>query len=108
MASFKELSGIMGEKAAVQLSVVFGGARIYVPVAADPDGWLSKAIGGAAANALCRAYGGEQTDIPVGPGKSVRLRERIESMVKEGKTLNQIARQLVLSEREVRKLLNAP
>ena len=73
MASFKELSGIMGEKAAVQLSVVFGGARIYVPVAADPDGWLSKAIGGAAANALCRAYGGEQTDIPVGPGTALLL-----------------------------------
>jgi hypothetical protein len=107
LASFAELREVVGERAAVRLSVVFGGTRLYIPVRADPGGWLAQAIGIDAANALCRAFNREQIDIPLGPGKLTRQREKIVAMRSRGMSERAIALDLDMTERQVRYILSS-
>jgi hypothetical protein len=106
MACSNELSQILGPEAALQLSVAFGGTRIYVPVVPGAEDEIAQAIGIDAARKLSRAYGGEQIEVPVGPGKPLRLRARIEALLAQGKSQRDIARELVLSERMVRHIIS--
>src|ERR1041384_8581204 len=106
MACPNELSHILGPQAALQLSVAFGGTRIYVPVMPEAGDEIAQAIGIEAAGKLSAAYGGEQIDVPMGPGKVLRLRARIEALLSQGKSERDIGRELVLSERMVRRILS--
>ncbi len=107
MASFAELREVVGEAMAVRLSVVFGGTRIYVPARPVPGGWLAEAIGIEAVNALCRAFNGEQIEIPLGPGKRARQREKVVALRSRGMGTRAIALALDITERQVRNILGS-
>ena len=104
MPRWEEIGRVVGNDAALQLSVTFGGARIYVPV--DPPAQFIDVIGIDAAARLSHAWGGEQIDVPARPGKAARLKARVSALLDQGLSCREIARQLAITERHARRVLH--
>lgn len=104
-AEFRGLPGILariaevaGIDAARKLSVDFGGTTVYVPER-DKENALTRSIGAEAAAKIIRRFGSGHIDIPM--ARSWHLRETIEKMLRERKTVAEIARQLRCHQRTV-------
>jgi len=104
MPRWEEIGRVAGDEAALQLSIKFGGTRIYVPVV--PDRQLVEAVGAEAAARLSSAWGAEQIDVPARPGKTARLKDRVRALLGQGLSCREIARQLAITERHARRVLH--
>ena len=104
----QSLSEIIGDKAAITLLDKKGGGRIYIPAHLSDDHWLIALIGRKAAIALVEQISingsGDQIELPVGSTGRERLyrRER-DKLLKAGKSNSQIARELGVTDRAVRR-----
>jgi hypothetical protein len=93
-----QFADIIGEEAAVRLSVRYGGRRLYVPIDPPPGGDLAQLIGVKAAYLLARRFGGVSFEMPLERGK----RERIIHLSNRGKTVREIAEIVGCTERHVK------
>lgn len=91
-----QFADIIGEEAALRLSVRFGGRRLYIPK--EPTGELVQLIGQKAAELLSRRFGGVHFEMPLERGK----RERIIHLSRRGKTVREIAELVGCTERHVK------
>lgn len=96
-STLSQVAAIIGDDAAVLLSVRFGGRRIYIPKNPS-DTTLAQVIGFKAASLLARQLGGTIVEMPIGRGK----RERILILTDNGRTVAEIAEVVGVTERHVK------
>jgi Homeodomain-like domain len=94
----EQLADIIGEAAAVLLSVRFGGRRLYIPKDPIATSDLVGVIGLKASLLLARRFGGVHLEMPLERGK----RERIVQLSNGGKTVREIAEAVGCTERHVK------
>ena len=80
--SWPELVRVMGEQAALDMCVNYGGRPVYI--GKRPSETLLFAIGEHAALALCKEYGGTEIIPPIGPRKGPTNKERAIQMLENG------------------------
>jgi DNA-binding NarL/FixJ family response regulator len=97
-----ELEGIIGRDAALKFTAARGGTRVYIPARVSGDHWIVKAIGAEAAFKLCAHFTfgrrGISIDIPLLPKDII-----IKGLSAKGASPRQVARQLGITERTVRR-----
>jgi len=101
---YSELSEVIGEKATKALCEAFGGTTIYVPYRAYRGHPLAAIIGIEALDALSKYLRVGRTGVRLSLPRGVMprmLRERIETMDKEGKSAREIALACRVHERTV-------
>lgn len=87
---------------ALRLADEFGGQRIYVPMAIKKDHDIARVIGVKAASALAEVHGGSWIIVPLGPNASAaRVRRTIVKLLREGKSSQDVVRQLRCHSRTV-------
>jgi hypothetical protein len=89
----------IGEEAALQLAVRFGGRRLYIPKEPPPESEIVQAIGADAAALLAKQFGGVHFEMPLERGK----RERIVALSTQANapSVGDIARVVGCTERHV-------
>ncbi len=104
-ASLMDVGETLGRRVALNLMASFGGLEVKFPVRPKPDHPVVKALGETDALALCKFLGGQQVYVPHNkPARSRRA--EVVSLHEEGVDLAAIARQLGLSQRYVRMIVN--
>lgn len=98
--SLESIAKIAGEDAAIQISIDFGGTRIYIPQSPGEHAPLTICVGLDAAKKIAQTYGGMNLTVPVTVGK----RAEIENLNKQGYTAAQIARKVRCSMSMVNKV----
>lgn len=68
-----QVAAVTGQEAALRLAGAYGGRRIYIPHAPQPEGRLARTIGLDAARRLAAAFGGITLQIPIRLGRRVRI-----------------------------------
>lgn len=101
--SYPELIDLIGEDVARRLCAVHGGVPIYVPRRAAPGGKLERIVGLRALAELAAKYGGAYIAVPNGR-KAERYKARVIALIDKGRPLRDIALELGLTERYVRRL----
>jgi len=94
------ITKLVGEDAAEQISMEFGGVRLHIPCSPGKNSPLSVVVGLDAAKKIAQTYGGMYFDVPVSLGKRARIVELSKMNVPAGK----IARTLWCTERYVFKV----
>lgn len=98
---FEELVDVIGPTGAALLAAEKGGQRIYIPVSADDDHWLTMLLGRNVADTLCRHFchtRGMQIIVPIGDQSNRAQRRRtVEMMLDDGASINDIASALAIS-----------
>ena len=95
---------VAGDAAAAALARERGGIRCYIPAQVRDGHWLTELVGLEAAEAICRAIGGGEVEVPLaGAGLTGRTRRRMAEMIRNGLPAPRIARTLGISERTVRR-----
>jgi ActR/RegA family two-component response regulator len=114
-ADYSYLPGVLAEiaeiaslKAALAVAEVKGGARVYIPARAPDNHWLTKCVGRAAADKICKHFANDERGmeilIPLGPTAGWgAVRRRIYALLDEGRNAADIARRLKIHERTVRR-----
>jgi|GEM_PF-1583275 len=96
-----------GLKAAVAFAKARGGGRAYIPAPQALHGkhWLAMAVGLEAAQAIAKALGGGEVEVPLGPfaGNRAQVWAAIERGLKDGLAAEQVARQVGVATRTVRR-----
>ena len=100
LSTLELLAEVIGESAAVRLSVRYGGRRLYIPKEPAPAGDFVGAIGYKNALLLAARYGGTHMEMPLERGK----RERIVMFSKRGLTVSAIAEVVGCTERHVKQV----
>lgn len=93
LSMLQNLIDLIGRDAAA----AFGGTRVYIPQAPEPDDTLSALIGHLPACALAQIFGGDRLEVPNPPPRRMRILELRAS----GLTINAIARTLGCTRRRV-------
>jgi len=92
---FKELAEVAGVDAAIRLSALKGGVRVYIPEsgALPEDHWLIEAIGQEPGRKIADRFGGGHFTVPMGPlaGNRNKMREIIRQALEAGMTVDQVA-----------------
>lgn len=101
--SYADLVEALGEAKALELSKARGGRGLYVPAPGrlGPSTPVVQLLGVDAAEALSGRYGGTTIEIPMTQGKRARVWELREA----GRTVPQIAREMLCHERTVYNIL---
>lgn len=94
-----ELSGLLGNDAAMAIARSLGGVEVYVPARPDTGHKLARLVGSGGMKALCEAYGGIAVIMP--NVKHSSRKERILSLLGKGKTRREIAETCGVTERYV-------
>jgi len=97
----KDMVSLIGIDRAARLIAAFGGMRLYVPHAPEPNDTLSELIGFDAACALARIYGGNRIDVPNPTPRGIQILELRAS----GVSIDGIARALHCTRRRVFQVL---
>jgi hypothetical protein len=97
----KDIVSLIGVDRAARLIAAFGGMRLYVPHAPEPDDTLSGLIGHDAAWALARVYGGDRIDVPNPTPRRIQIVELRAS----GVSIDAIARSVRCTRRRVFQVL---
>jgi len=97
----KELISMIGIEGAARLIAAFGGLRVYVPHAPEPDDALSETVGYDAALTLAKGFGGDRIDIPNPPPRGTQILE----MRASGVSIDDIARSQRCTRRRVYQVL---
>lgn len=91
----EDLQLCLSTESIVALTRAKGGQRIYIPADIDADHWLAELLGLDDARALSDYFctnGGTQIIVPmIHGGNRAERRRRVQKMLDEGKTLNEIA-----------------
>jgi hypothetical protein len=110
-----EIASVVGVPAALAIAERVGGTRVYIPSHVGDDHWLVEAVGREAAVKICELFAvdgsrGQRVDMPVAAigGRAYRafrqqLARRVHKLDKEGKSARQIALEVGLTERGVRR-----
>lgn len=101
---FGQLIGLVGFRAAMELSRQWGGRAIYIPYKPSAGSPLVAVIGQAAADTLARRYGGADLVVPITQGK----RARVWQLRRAGASVAQIARDMGYTERAIYYILAEP
>jgi len=96
-----ELAAVVGEAAAVALCGAFAGRALYVPRAPGPDHPVTRLVGAEAAALLGDYFHSTRLEFPVAPAK----RRRILQLAACGWKNGEIAAELLVTDRFVRKVL---
>ncbi|MFQ5533454.1 MAG: Mor transcription activator family protein [Sphingomonadales bacterium] len=106
----RDMADRLGLEATLALVLVFGGTYLRVPKRANPDGAIAAAVGIDAASRLSHHFGGERLEMPRAAAALTRHeRASILAQVSAGAiTVGGAARQLNLTTRWVRELVNRP
>lgn len=105
----EELRRLIGSSAALKLVERFGGTRVYVPARAALSQELVKTIGLQAAKALAREYGGDAFELPRCAARLRAVRNaEIRAQYDAGKSAAALARDFILTERHVWRILAEP
>lgn len=102
--SFHTIADVIGEDAALQLSLAFRGLRIYVLKSYNDQHPMVKAIGRTAANQMAEFFGGSTIDVPSTPGLKAEVFRLADAGIL---TRDEIAAQLYISRRQVYRWLEA-
>lgn len=96
------IAELIGEEAALRLSVQFGGLQLYIPTTSrlKEAAELVRTIGDVAARTLARQFGGTTMMVPIG------RRAHILQLAKRGEKRHEIASLVGCTERYVYKVLN--
>lgn len=103
-----EIAGIVGDSATRSLVHVYPGTRLYVPTTPklNPRHPIAALIGMDLARKLCERFGGELIELPTGGALSVLARNvEIRRLYRNGRTIDDIARQYQLARRHVRRIV---
>ena len=104
-ASLQDVAETLGLRVAVALIEHFGGLEVKFPVAPRPDHPVINALGETDGYALCDFLAGQQIYVPHGkPARS--LRAEVIALDAAGLDRATIARQIGISQRYVRMLIN--
>lgn len=93
----RSIAKVVGEEAAVGISIRFGGRRLYIPQQPTTESELVLLIGRGAAQRLSKRYGGTWIDVPISAGKRARIIE----LCQADRTKSDIAEIIGCSERYV-------
>jgi len=100
-----EVAEVAGLKAALELAAARGGNRAYIPSCCGDDHWLVRAVGRAAADAICAHFAvpsGIEIDIPRGPtGRQAQYYRDLARLIGEGRSSSEITQALGISRRTV-------
>ena len=101
--ALREIAELIGLPAALTLSRVYGGRRLYVPRRYDPEHPLVKLLGHQAAIRLIDNYGGlEHFDVPMAASLTRELRNRaIRRDRARGDSCSTLARRYQMTERTI-------
>lgn len=89
-----EVVGVIGQKAANELTERLGGIPINIPHSPDMNSMVVLAIGKDAAIKLCAAFGGTRLQLPSKASLAARSRKRaIEADIRSGMSHRDIAQQ---------------
>lgn len=103
-----EIAEVAGVVAALQIAEARGGTRVHFPARAPDGHWLVELVGREAADKLCVHFQvdrrrGNRVDVPLGP-KNFYARARRQALaLRDEKSVMQIALELQVSDRVVRK-----
>lgn len=100
----QELADTIGREPALVLAEEFGGVSEYIPLKAKSNHKFAKQIGMERMSILCETYGGIWMTIPRGVNLDPK-KPQIQKMLGQ-KSHRQIARELGVSERYVRRIAN--
>ncbi|WP_146010355.1 hypothetical protein [Acidimangrovimonas sediminis] len=98
------MADALGVKLVLELMQAFGGRELWIPKSAGPDHELAKVLGEEPANALCKFIGNTAIYIP--HGKAGQVLRNVHELEARGLKKGQIARELGISQRHVRRLAN--
>ncbi len=112
-----EIAQVAGLRAALALSCDYGGGRVYIPARVGETHWLVRCVGREAADKICahfsatihnereRSSHGVALIVPLGDHAFYqRARAAAERLTDDGKSQNEIARQIGVSIRTVRRV----
>jgi len=102
VALIDDLRGLLGEQATKTLVLSYGGSKIYVPIAPNPEHRITKLIGAEPTAALCRRFGGEYIDVPI----RMIDRKRILELAAQDWSASDIAREVGCTRRWVDRILH--
>jgi hypothetical protein len=99
----RQIADELGEEMARMLIGGFGGTRLYIPLRPHDASPIVRTLGGDAARALGRRFGGEAVDVPLHKMRADRRRDRaaILKLREDGRSIAEIARGIGCSERHV-------
>ena len=97
----KDIVSLIGIEDAARLIAAYGGMRLYVPHAPEPDDTLSQTVGHESAVLLAQVYGGDRIDVP----NPTPRRFRIIELRASGVSIDVIARSLRCTRRRVFQVL---
>ena len=103
-----EIAEVAGVVAALAIAEARGGTRVHFPARAPDGHWLVALVGREAADKLCAHFrstqaGGCHVDVPLGPKNFYAQARRRALEMRDEKSKAQIALELRVSERVVRK-----
>ncbi len=106
--ALREIADVIGVAAALRLAELRGGTRLSIPARVTADCWLALAIGEDKALALSEhftsGYTAQSVELPLGPaGARASLTGEMRRLISEGVPADQIARQLGVAARTVRR-----
>lgn len=101
--SVDELMEIMGRETALVLCRTYGGIEVYIPAKPGPDHRLAPVVGMEALRALADYAGGWHVELP-NLRRPKSAKEKILTMLDQGKTHEEIALECKVSTRWVRRL----
>ncbi len=104
-----EIADVVGIDAAMKIATTFGGTDAYIPAKPTDNHWLVALLGRPTAIALCNHFAtwsgqgcGIRISIPLGPASYLASRTAlIRSLIREGKSVREIARIAQISQRAV-------
>lgn len=103
-----EIAEVAGIEATAKLVALAGGRSVRVPAKAEPEHWLTVALGTEAADKLCRVYAGSTVWIPKNDAEVRRLRDRqIVEDRRAGTTIRALAGKYRLTDRTIYNILGA-
>lgn len=97
----EDLAVVIGAEATRAFLARFAGRTIYVPEQAGPEHPITQAIGPEAAAELCAHYHRVVLDVPI----TFARRLRVLDLAREGRSNREIAGEVWLTERQVRRIL---
>jgi len=101
----EDISAVIGFTATTKMVALFAPGRLLVPVDAAPDHAISLAIGRQAARALSREWGGQVLEICLNSNyHHARKVRAVAHLIKGGMAAKDIAEEVGLNERQVRRL----
>jgi len=104
-ASIYEVSRIIGQEAADELVMAYGGRRLYVPARIRQGHPLAMRLGQGPATLLAQAFGGDYIDVPTRRAHDIRERNRaIRAEYAAGATQSALADLYGLTVRQIRNI----